>query len=204
MERNLLAMNLLLILVGLFLLTFIGMVIGIVLLIIRKEKWAGIIVAGLSIGIGFYILLAGLNLATINLLQNFSNPSTFSDFGSSSNNYDDEFTDDYINVKYGETATLDDESLITINKPTVSREETDYDIYEVKVKVENPSTDDISFSSEDVYIYDQADDDYGDEITEKAFSGTIKPGETKEVTIFFRVYNFGPYEVEYDNYNWTE
>ncbi|EFS03159.1 conserved hypothetical protein, partial [Listeria seeligeri FSL S4-171] len=142
------------------------MVIGIVLLIIRKEKWAGIIVAGLSIGIGFYILLAGLNLATINLLQNFSNPSTFSDFGSSSNNYDDEFTDDYINVKYGETATLDDESLITINKPTVSREETDYDIYEVKVKVENPSTDDISFSSEDVYIYDQADDDYGDEITE--------------------------------------
>ncbi|MBC1576346.1 DUF4352 domain-containing protein [Listeria seeligeri] len=197
-------MNLLLILVGLFLLTFIGMVIGIVLLIIRKEKWAGIIVAGLSIGIGFYILLAGLNLATINLLQNFSNPSTFSDFGSSSNNYDDEFTDDYINVKYGETATLDDESLITINKPTVSREETDYDIYEVKVKVENPSTDDISFSSEDVYIYDQADDDYGDEITEKAFSGTIKPGETKEVTIFFRVYNFGPYEVEYDNYNWTE
>lgn len=204
MERNLLAMNLLLILVGLFLLTFIGMVIGIVLLIIRKEKWAGIIVAGLSIGIGFYILLAGLNLATINLLQNSSNPSTFSDFGSSSNNYDDEFTDDYINVKYGETATLDDESLITINKPTVSREETDYDIYEVKVKVENPSTDDISFSSEDVYIYDQADDDYGDEITEKAFSGTIKPGETKEVTIFFRVYNFGPYEVEYDNYNWTE
>ncbi|WP_270998409.1 DUF4352 domain-containing protein [Listeria seeligeri] len=197
-------MNLLLILVGLFLLTFIGMVIGIVLLIIRKEKWAGIIVAGISIGIGFYILLAGLNLATINLLQNFSNPSTFSDFGSSSNNYDDEFTDDYINVKYGETATLDDESLITINKPTVSREETDYDIYEVKVKVENPSTDDISFSSEDVYIYDQADDDYGDEITEKAFSGTIKPGETKEVTIFFRVYNFGPYEVEYDNYNWTE
>lgn len=197
-------MNLLLILVGLFLLTFIGMVIGIVLLIIRKEKWAGIIVAGLSIGIGFYILLAGLNLATINLLQNFSNPSTFSDFGSSSNNYDDEFTDGYINVKYGETATLDDESLITINKPTVSREETDYDIYEVKVKVENPSTDDISFSSEDVYIYDQADDDYGDEITEKAFSGTIKPGETKEVTIFFRVYNFGPYEVEYDNYNWTE
>ncbi|MBM5604153.1 DUF4352 domain-containing protein [Listeria seeligeri] len=197
-------MNLLLILVGLFLLTFIGMVIGIVLLIIRKEKWAGIIVAGLSIGIGFYILLAGLNLATINLLQNFSNPTTFSDFGSSSNNYDDEFTDDYINVKYGETATLDDESLITINKPTVSREETDYDIYEVKVKVENPSTDDISFSSEDVYIYDQADDDYGDEITEKAFSGTIKPGETKEVTIFFRVYNFGPYEVEYDNYNWTE
>ncbi|MBC1484855.1 DUF4352 domain-containing protein [Listeria seeligeri] len=197
-------MNLLLILVGLFLLTFIGMVIGIVLLIIRKEKWAGIIVAGLSIGIGFYILLAGLNLATINLLQNSSNPSTFSDFGSSSNNYDDEFTDDYINVKYGETATLDDESLITINKPTVSREETDYDIYEVKVKVENPSTDDISFSSEDVYIYDQADDDYGDEITEKAFSGTIKPGETKEVTIFFRVYNFGPYEVEYDNYNWTE
>ncbi|MBF2476378.1 DUF4352 domain-containing protein [Listeria seeligeri] len=197
-------MNLLLILVGLFLLTFIGMVIGIVLLIIRKEKWAGIIVAGLSIGIGFYILLAGLNLATINLLQNFSNPSTFSDFGSSSNNYDDEFTDDYINVKYGEMATLDDESLITINKPTVSREETDYDIYEVKVKVENPSTDDISFSSEDVYIYDQADDDYGDEITEKAFSGTIKPGETKEVTIFFRVYNFGPYEVEYDNYNWTE
>lgn len=197
-------MNLLLILVGLFLLTFIGMVIGIVLLIIRKEKWAGIIVAGLSIGIGFYILLAGLNLATINLLQNFSNPSTFSDFGSSSNNYDDEFTDDYINVKYGETTTLDDESLITINKPTVSREETDYDIYEVKVKVENPSTDDISFSSEDVYIYDQADDDYGDEITEKAFSGTIKPGETKEVTIFFRVYNFGPYEVEYDNYNWTE
>ncbi|WP_270994202.1 DUF4352 domain-containing protein [Listeria seeligeri] len=197
-------MNLLLILVGLFLLTFIGMVIGIVLLIIRKEKWAGIIVAGLSIGIGFYILLAGLNLATINLLQNSSNPSTFSDFGSSSNNYDDEFTDDYINVKYGETATLDDESLITINKPTVSREETDYDIYEVKVKVENPSTDDISFSSEDVYIYDQADDDYGDEITEKAFSGTIKHGETKEVTIFFRVYNFGPYEVEYDNYNWTE
>ncbi|KKD43790.1 DUF4352 domain-containing protein [Listeria seeligeri] len=197
-------MNLLLILVGLFLLTFIGMVIGIVLLIIRKEKWAGIIVAGLSIGIGFYILLAGLNLATIKLLQNSSNPSTFSDFGSSSNNYDDEFTDDYINVKYGETATLDDESLITINKPTVSREETDYDIYEVKVKVENPSTDDISFSSEDVYIYDQADDDYGDEITEKAFSGTIKPGETKEVTIFFRVYNFGPYEVEYDNYNWTE
>lgn len=197
-------MNLLLILVGLFLLTFIGMVIGIVLLIIRKEKWAGIIVAGLSIGIGFYILLAGLNLATIKLLQNSSNPSTFSDFGSSSNNYDDEFTDDYINVKYGETATLDDESLITINKPTVSREETDYDIYEVKVKVENPSTDDISFSSEDVYIYDQADDDYGDEITEKVFSGTIKPGETKEVTIFFRVYNFGPYEVEYDNYNWTE
>ncbi|MBC1443032.1 DUF4352 domain-containing protein [Listeria seeligeri] len=201
-------MNLLLILVGLFLLTFIGLIIGIMLLIIRKEKWAGIIVAGLSIGIGFYILLAGLNLATISLMQNLSNPSTFSDFGSSSDsysdNYEDEYTDDYTNVKYGETATMEDESLITINKPKVSREEADYDIYEVKVKVENPSTDDISFSSEDVYIYDQADDDYGDEITEKAFSGTIKPGETKEVTIFFKVYNFGPYDVEYDNYNWTE
>lgn len=116
-------MNLLLILVGLFLLTFIGLIIGIVLLIIRKEKWAGIIVAGLSIGIGFYILLAGLNLATISLMQNLSNPSTFSDFGSSSDsysdNYEDEYTDDYTNVKYGETATMEDESLITINKPKV-------------------------------------------------------------------------------------
>lgn len=60
---------LLILLISLFILTFIGVVVGIILLIVRKERWAGIIVAGLSFGIGFYVLLAGLNLATVSLLQ---------------------------------------------------------------------------------------------------------------------------------------
>lgn len=78
MEGNFVAMNMLIaLLVGLFLLTFIGVVVGIVLLIVRKEKWAGIIVAGLSLGIGFCIMIAGLNLVTTNLLQTFSNPFSF-------------------------------------------------------------------------------------------------------------------------------
>ncbi|AIS59865.1 DUF4352 domain-containing protein [Listeria ivanovii] len=201
-------MNLLLILVGFFLLTFIGLIVGIVLLIVRKEKWAGIIVSGLSLGIGFYIILGGLNLVTTSLLQSFSNPFSFtSDFGNSdsySDDYTDNFDDDYIDVKYGQTVTMDDESTVTINKPVIYREKADYDIYSVNMKVKNSGADEITFSSEDVLLYDYADDDYGEEITEKVFSGTIKPGETKELTLFYKVYNFGPYDVEYDNYNWTE
>ncbi|MGC9248866.1 hypothetical protein [Listeria ivanovii] len=201
-------MNLLLILVGFFLLTFIGLIVGIVLLIVRKEKWAGIIVAGLSLGIGFYIILGGLNLVTTSLLQSFSNPFAFtSDFGNSdsySDDYTDDFDDDYIDVKYGQTVTMDDESTVIINKPVMYREKADYDIYSVNVKVKNSGAEEIIFSSEDVLLYDHADDDYGEEITEKAFSGIIKLGETKELTLFYKVYNFGPYDVEYDNYNWTE
>ncbi|EAE5089707.1 hypothetical protein E1V59_13430, partial [Listeria monocytogenes] len=60
---------LLILLVSLFILTFIGVVVGIILLIVRKEKWAGIIVAGLSVGIGFLVLVAGLNITTIKLFE---------------------------------------------------------------------------------------------------------------------------------------
>lgn len=213
MEGNFVAMNMLIaLLVGLFLLTFIGVVVGIVLLIVRKEKWAGIIVAGLSLGIGFCIMIAGLNLVTTNLLQTFSNPFSFSSYGNGLDNYSDDYSqgddteslDDYIDVSYGEEVILDDESSITISKPEMYREKADYDVYKVRVKFENTSNDTVSFSSDDVSLYDNADEEYGEQITEKSFSGDVQPGETKELVLYYEVYNFGPYDVEYDNYNWTE
>lgn len=202
-------MNFLLIFVGLFFLTFIGFIVGIILLIVRKEKWAGIIAAGLSMGIGFYIILGGLNLITSSLLQSFSNPFAFTydlegyadDY---SDEYSDDFVDDFINVKYGETVTMTDESLVTVYKPVMSREQTGYDVYAVKVKVENPSTEKITFYSDDVSLYDLADEDYGEDVTEEYLEETINPGETKNLTLYYEVYNFGPYDVEYGDYNWTE
>ncbi|EAD5842511.1 TPA: DUF4352 domain-containing protein [Listeria innocua] len=202
---------LLILLISLFILTFIGVVVGIILLIVRKERWAGIIVAGLSFGIGFYVLLAGLNLATVSLLQGFNNPFSF--YGGSgtdvysndyAESYDEDYYNDYTDVDYGEPVVLENDSTITVYKPEEFQKKDGYDIYKVKVKFENTGTDPIPFYSEDVSLYDDAAEDYGQQITEDSFTGDVQPGETKELTLYYEVYNFGPYSIEYDNYSWTE
>ncbi|PCX40749.1 DUF4352 domain-containing protein [Listeria monocytogenes] len=202
---------LLILLASLFILTFIGVVVGIILLIVRKEKWAGIIVAGLSVGIGFLVLVAGLNITTIKLFEGFNNPLSIHNYNSSndpftndySEDYDDDYYDDYIDVSYGESVEIENDSTVTIYKPELFQIKESYDIYKVKVKYANTSSDPISFYSEDIALYDNADDDYGQQITEEGFAGEIQPGETKELTLYYEVYNLGPYDVEYDNYNWT-
>ncbi|EAC8463910.1 DUF4352 domain-containing protein [Listeria monocytogenes] len=203
---------LLILLTSLFTLTFIGVIVGIIFLIVRKEKWVGIIVAGLSMGIGFLVLIIGLNVTTIKLFEGMNNPSSTYNYEAdynyeTSDDYDDEYDedyyDDYTDVKYGEAVEIENNSTVTIYKPELSQKKEGYDIYKVKVKYVNTSSDPIRFYSEDVSLYDSADDDYGRQITEDAFSGEIQPGETKELTLYYEVYNLGPYDVEYDNYNWT-
>ncbi|MBC2267417.1 DUF4352 domain-containing protein [Listeria sp. FSL L7-0083] len=202
---------LLILLISLFILTFIGVVVGIILLIVRKERWAGIIVTGLSFGIGFYVLLAGLNVTTVSLLQGFNNPFSFySNSGTDvysndyAENYDEDFYNDYTDVDYGESVVLENDSTITVYKPEVSQKKDGYDVYQVKVKYENTGVDPTPFYSENISLYDDAAEDYGQQITEDGFSGDVQPGETKELTLYYEVYNFGPYSIEYDNYSWTE
>ncbi|EIU7103148.1 DUF4352 domain-containing protein, partial [Listeria monocytogenes] len=117
--------------------------------------------------------------------------------------YDENYYDDYTDVHYGESVEIENDSTVTIYKPELSQKKEGYDIYKVKVKYVNTSSDSITFYSEDVSLYDSADDDYGRQIINDAFSGEIQPGETKELTLYYEVYNLGPYDVEYDNYNWT-
>ncbi|MBC2192840.1 DUF4352 domain-containing protein [Listeria sp. FSL L7-0229] len=203
---------LLILLISLFTLTFIGVVVGIILLIVRKERWAGIIVAGLSFGIGFFVLIAGLNVVTASLSKLANNPFSIYNYESDGDtntsnfeeDYDENYYDDYTDVNFDEAVTIENGSTVTISKPELSQKKEGYEIYKVKVKFENTSSDPIEFFSEDVSLYDNTDDDYGQQITEDKFSGEIQAGESKELTLYYEVFNSGPYDVEYDNYNWTE
>ncbi|MBC2329587.1 DUF4352 domain-containing protein [Listeria swaminathanii] len=203
---------LLILLISLFTLTFIGVVVGIILLIVRKERWAGIIVTGLSFGLGFCVLLAGLNVATATLFEASNNPFSIYNYDAGedlyANNfeedYDEDYYDDYTDVNFGEAVTIENGSTVTISKPELSQKKEGYEIYKVKVKFENTGSDAVMFYSEDVSLYDDTDDDYGQQITEDDFSGEVQPGEAKEITLYYEVFNSGPYDVEYDNYNWTE
>ncbi|HDA9690412.1 TPA: DUF4352 domain-containing protein, partial [Listeria innocua] len=118
--------------------------------------------------------------------------------------YDEDYYNDYTDVDYGEPVVLENDSTITVYKPEVSQKNDGYDIYKVKVKFENTGTDPLPFYSEDISLYDDAAEDYGQQITEDSFTGDVQPGETKELTLYYEVYNFGPYSIEYDNYSWTE
>lgn len=111
-------------LVSLFIFIFIGVVVGIILFIVRKEKWVGIIVVGLFVGIGFLVLVVGFNIIMIKLFEGFNNLFFIYNYNLSNElfindyveDYDEDYYDDYIDVSYGEFVEIENNSIVIIYK----------------------------------------------------------------------------------------
>ncbi|GAB3961124.1 hypothetical protein GCM10027614_83460 [Micromonospora vulcania] len=142
---------------------------------------------GIIRGNRLLVLVAGLNITTIKLFEGFNNPLSIHNYNSSNEpftndyaeDYDEDYYDDYIDVSYGESVEIENNSTVTIYKPELTQMKEGYDIYKVKVKYANTSSDPISFYSEDIALYDNADDDYTNKLRKKVLLEKFNQGRQK-------------------------
>ncbi|AQY51184.1 hypothetical protein UE46_09065 [Listeria weihenstephanensis] len=212
-------------------LCFVALVVGVILLIVRKNKWPGAIMTSASAFLG--IIFCGVfavGIAFSGLSSDYSmmgNHSMMYDDLMDGSNYDDTngeddpydgseeysedegyYADDYITYKVGQVAEFEDNVWINVTKLEKWPGDTDLDSpmagYYVKatVTIENKGTRSATYYADDFLIYDNTGAE-GDNAYKEDWREIVKPGTKVTKTVYFDVYGDGPFHVALYDVSWS-
>ncbi|MBC6307963.1 DUF4352 domain-containing protein [Listeria sp. FSL L7-1582] len=218
---------------GFFLfLCLVGLIVGIILLIVRKNKMPGAIMMSSATFLG--IIFCGVfaisfifsgSYASDSMMDNQSmmyddlmDGSTYDDtdgeddpYNDSEEYYDEDydyFSDEYTEYKVGQAAEVDDNVFVNVTKIEKWAGDKEFHSpmagYYVKatVTIENKDVRSTTYYADDFLIYDN-DGLEGDNAYKEDWRVVVKPGTKVTKEIYFDVYGDGPFHIVCYGVSWS-
>ncbi|MBC1473583.1 DUF4352 domain-containing protein [Listeria grandensis] len=207
-----------------------GLIVGIILLVVRKNKLPGAIMTSASMFLGIIfsgVLVSGLIFGGVAsdvsvdrsmMHDNLMDGSTYDDTGGEDEPYDeydnydegdyDYFSDDYTQYKVGQVAEFEDNVWVNVTK--IEKWPGDKELnspmagYYVKatVTIENKGVRSVTYYADDFLIYDK-DGLEGDNAYKEDWRAIVKPATKVTKTVYFDVYGDGPFHIALYDVSWS-